>query len=128
MTRGLVALQAILCFEAILEQEPTSPNAWQACSMVEQYGAAREKFQPQFREKEDVAMADFRYFSADEKRNRLQQELQALLGPVDMHWETLKEMESQWRLRSRGIPEVLYVRVKEVGQPFEVFLPSNDIT
>jgi hypothetical protein len=81
-------LQAILCFEAILEQEPTSPNALQACSMVEPYGAAGEKFQAQFREKEDVSLADFRYFSADEKRKRLQQELQALLGPVDMHWKS----------------------------------------
>lgn len=87
-----------------------------------------KSFQAQFREKEDVALADFRYFSADEKRKRLQQELQALLGPVDMHWETLKEMADQWRLRSRGVPEALYVRVKEVGQPFEVFLPSNDIS
>ena len=37
-------------------------------------------------------------------------------------------MEDEWRLRSRGVPEVLYVRMKEVGQPFEVFLPSNDIS
>lgn len=125
MTRGLLALQAILCFEAILEQEPTSPNAWQACSMVQPYGAAREKFQAQLRERKEVALADFRYFNADEKRERLRQELQALISPVDMHWETLKEMEDQWRLRLRCVPEVLYVSVNEVGQPLEVFLPTR---
>jgi hypothetical protein len=34
-------------------------------------------------------------------------------------------MEDEWRLRSRGVPEVLYVRMKEVGQPFEVFLAEQ---
>jgi hypothetical protein len=126
MTRGLVALQAIFCFEAVLKQEPTSPSAWQACSMVERYESTKERFRAQLQDKKNVSLDDFRYFDADKKRERFRQSLTALLDPVDSHWETLKEIERQWRLCIDGVPEVLYVSVNEAEKPSEVFLPSND--
>lgn len=126
MTRGLLALQLILCIEAILEHEDTSHSAEQACSMVKSYGVMQESYQTRFREKKDVALGDHQYGSGDEKRKRMLQKLQGLLDPVETHWRITKEMEDQWRLRSRTIPEMLYVSVNEAGQPVEVFLPDNN--
>lgn len=125
MTRGLVALQTSLCFEAILEPlEAHSPAGMQVLSIKERFRALREKFQTQFHEKKKIALQDCRYWEAEEKRERLEQELNSLIGPVNRHWEVLEELETQWRHRAVGVPEIVYVEVNEAGNPLQLFLPE----
>lgn len=125
MTRGLVALQASLCFEAILEPlEASSPTGMQVLSIKVRFRAVWEKFQTQFHEKKNVALQDWRYWEAEEKRQRFEQELNSLLGPVNKHWEVLEELETQWKHRAVGVPESFYVEVNEAGHPLQFFLPD----
>jgi len=125
--RGLVALQAVLCFEALLDDGPSSPYAFQACSMVQRYGIARAKFLEQFAHEKNAALDDWRYFNAEKKSARFQQELAGLVEPVDLYWKMLTEMVDLWQARVRDVPEVLFVSVGEAGRPLEVFLPMADL-
>jgi hypothetical protein len=84
----------------------------------------REKFQTQFHEKKNLALQDWRYWEAEEKCQRFEQELNSLLVPVNRHWEILEELETQWTRRSAGVPEITYVEVNEAGQPLQFFLPE----
>jgi hypothetical protein len=125
MTRALVALQASLCLEAILEpMEASSPTGMQVLSLKHRSRAVREKFQAQCHKKKTVALQDWRYWEAEEKRQRFEQELDALLGPVNRHWEILEEFETQWKHRAAGVPDIAYVEVNEDGQPLQFFLPE----
>ena len=127
MTRGLVALQASLCLEAILEPETTSPSAKQAFSMAVRFGESGDKLRKQLQEKEKASMADFRYFKSSDKRERLKQELEKHFGIVTTHWETLRELEAHWQIRARGVPEIFYVSKNEMGSELEFFLPIDDL-
>lgn len=73
MTRGLVALQTSLCFEAILEPlEAHSPTGMQVLFIKNRFGTVRENMQSQFNEKKKEALEDSRYFEAKEKCQRFE--------------------------------------------------------
>lgn len=125
VTRGLVALQASLCLEAILEPfEAHSPTGLQVLSIKERYRAVLERFQGQFQQMKDVALQDWRYWEAEEKRQRLLQEVNSLLSAVTTHWDVMEDLELQWHHRAVSVPETIYVEVNEIGQPVQLFLPD----
>ncbi len=125
MSRGIVALQTSLCLEAILQPpEAHSPTGMQLLSIKERFRAVKEKFQTQFHEKKEIALKDWRYLEAEEKRQRFDQELSSSLARVNRHWEVLEELETQWKHRAASVPEIVYVEVNEAGQPQRLFLPE----
>jgi nicotinamide riboside kinase len=84
-------------------------------SIKERFSAVKEKFQTQFHEKKEIALKDWRYLEAEEKRQRFDQELSSSLARVNRHWEVLEELETQWKHRAASVPEIVYVEVNEAG-------------
>jgi hypothetical protein len=126
MMRGMVALEASLCFQAALERAVTSPKAAQMLSMKRRLGVVRRKFHTQFETKKRASLRDYRYFDSDKKRDRLEQDLKSLLGAMDAGWETLEELERQWQNRSKGLPESCTSRWTGRDVPWNSFFPRDD--
>ncbi len=125
MSRGIIALQTSLCFEAILQPpEAHSPSGMQLLSIKERFRTVKETFERQFKENKEIALKDWRYVEAEEKRQRLDQELNASLARVNTQWDVLEELEAQWKHRAASVPETVYVEVNDAGQPQRLFLPE----
>ena len=125
MNSGLLASQALLCFEALLQPNGRSLGAQLTNKMIGEYVSAWKMLSGVFELRQAKSLKDWRMFNADDKRARLKRELEALLEPIEQNIKTLTYLAEKWKESSTAVPETLYVSVDGGSREATLYVPDR---